>query len=79
MIQVFVKEFNSFLNSLIAYIVIGSFLTGIGLLMWVFPETSVLDYGSLRVYLFNSRHHYEEFCGRKKDGHAGVVAYKTIE
>jgi ABC-2 type transport system permease protein len=45
MIQVFVKEFNSFLNSLIAYIVIGAFLTGIGLLMWVFPETSVLDYG----------------------------------
>ncbi len=45
MIQVFVKEFNSFLNSLIAYIVIGAFLTGIGLLTWVFPETSVLDYG----------------------------------
>lgn len=45
MIQVFVKELNSFLNSLIAYIVISVFLTGIGLLMWVFPETSVLDYG----------------------------------
>ncbi len=45
MIQVFAKEFSSFLNSLIAYIVIGAFLTGIGLLMWVFPETSVLDYG----------------------------------
>ena len=45
MIQVFAKEFNSFLNSLIAYIVIGAFLTGIGLMMWVFPETSVLDYG----------------------------------
>jgi ABC-2 type transport system permease protein len=45
MIQFFAKEFNSFLNSLIAYIVIGAFLTGIGLLMWVFPETSVLDYG----------------------------------
>jgi ABC-2 type transport system permease protein len=45
MIQVLSKEFNSFLNSLIAYIVIGVFLTGIGLLMWVFPETSVLDYG----------------------------------
>lgn len=43
--QVFAKEFSSFLNSLIAYIVIGAFLTGIGLLMWVFPETSVLDYG----------------------------------
>jgi ABC-2 type transport system permease protein len=39
------KEFTSFLNSLIAYIVIAVFLTGIGLLMWVFPETSVLDYG----------------------------------
>lgn len=45
MMQVFAKEFSSFLNSLIAYIVIGAFLTGIGLLMWVFPETSVLDYG----------------------------------
>lgn len=45
MMQVFAKEFSSFLNSLIAYIVIGTFLTGIGLLMWVFPETSVLDYG----------------------------------
>lgn len=45
MIQVFAKEFNGFLNSLIAYLVIGVFLTGIGLLMWVFPDTSVLEYG----------------------------------
>lgn len=45
MIQILVKEFNGFLNSLIAYIVIGVFLTAMGLLMWVFPETSVLDYG----------------------------------
>ena len=45
MVQVFLKEFNSFLNSLIAYIVIGVFLTAIGLLMWVFPESAVLDYG----------------------------------
>ncbi|MEM8569015.1 MAG: gliding motility-associated ABC transporter permease subunit GldF [Bacteroidota bacterium] len=45
MIQVFIKELNSFLNSLIAYIVISVFLAGIGLLMWVFPDTSVLDYG----------------------------------
>jgi ABC-2 type transport system permease protein len=42
---VFSKEVNSFLNSLIAYVVIAVFLTGMGLLMWVFPETSVLDYG----------------------------------
>lgn len=33
------------MSSLIAYLVIGVFLTGIGLLMWVFPETSVLEYG----------------------------------
>jgi len=45
MIQILLKEFNSFLNSLIAYVVIGVFLTGMGLLVWVFPETSVLDYG----------------------------------
>lgn len=45
MIEIFLKEVNGFLNSLIAYIVLGVFLIGIGLLVWVFPETSVLDYG----------------------------------
>ncbi|MCG8310317.1 MAG: gliding motility-associated ABC transporter permease subunit GldF [Cytophagales bacterium] len=45
MIQILLKEINAFLNSLIAYIIIAVFLTGIGLLMWVFPETNVLDYG----------------------------------
>lgn len=45
MIQILLKEINLFLNSLIAYVIITVFLTGIGLLMWVFPETSVLDYG----------------------------------
>lgn len=45
MIRIFYKELNGFLNSLIAYIVIGVFLVGIGMLMWVFPETAVLDYG----------------------------------
>ena len=45
MVSVFIKEVNLFLNSLIAYIVIGVFLTGIGLLTWVFPDTNVLDYG----------------------------------
>jgi ABC-2 type transport system permease protein len=45
MLQILSKEFNGFLNSLIAFIVIGVFLTAIGLLMWVFPDTAVLDYG----------------------------------
>ncbi len=45
MISVFRKEVAGFLNSLIAYIVVSVFLTGIGLLMWVFPQTNILDYG----------------------------------
>jgi ABC-2 type transport system permease protein len=45
MFSIYIKEVNSYLDSLIAYIVIGVFLTAIGLLMWVFPETSVLQYG----------------------------------
>jgi ABC-2 type transport system permease protein len=45
MTHILFKEFNGFLNSLIAYIVIGVFLTAMGLLLWVFPETSVLEYG----------------------------------
>ena len=45
MVEIVRKEFFGFLNSLIAYVVITVFLTGMGLLMWVFPETSVLEYG----------------------------------
>ena len=45
MSAIYFKEIRQFLNSLIAYVVIGVFLTGIGLLTWVFPETSVIDYG----------------------------------
>ncbi len=43
--HIFFKEFNSFLNSLIGYMVMGVFLIVMGLLMWVFKDTSVLDYG----------------------------------
>lgn len=45
MIRIFLREFSGYLNSLIAYIVIAVFLVGIGLPTWIFPETSVLDYG----------------------------------
>ncbi|MFP4089709.1 MAG: gliding motility-associated ABC transporter permease subunit GldF [Cyclobacteriaceae bacterium] len=48
--QLYKKEINSFLNSLIAYIVIAVFLTGIGLIMWVFPDTSILSYGYADMY-----------------------------
>jgi ABC-2 type transport system permease protein len=43
--SIFLKEFNSFLNSLIAYIVIAIFLTAVGLFTWVFPSFNVLDSG----------------------------------
>ena len=54
MLHVLAKEFNSFLNSLIAYVVIGVFLTAMGLLTWVFPETSVLEYGYADMFTFFS-------------------------
>ena len=44
MLTIFRKELNSFLNSLVAYIVIGVFLVLSGLFTWVF-EGNVLDYG----------------------------------
>lgn len=45
MFNIFVKELAEYLSSLIAYVVIGVFLVALGLLLWVFPETNVLDYG----------------------------------
>ncbi|MBL4715345.1 MAG: gliding motility-associated ABC transporter permease subunit GldF [Bacteroidia bacterium] len=45
MINIFRKEINSFLSSLIGYVVIGVFLILTGLFVWVFPETNVMDYG----------------------------------
>jgi ABC-2 type transport system permease protein len=38
------KEVNAFFSSLIGYLVIAIFLLSIGLFMWVFAETSVLEY-----------------------------------
>ncbi len=45
MFNIYLKEINSFLSSLVAYIVIAVFLVAMGLLVWVFPETNVIDYG----------------------------------
>jgi len=43
MIPIYLKEIRSFLSSLVGYVVIGFFLTVLGLIMWVFPDTSILD------------------------------------
>lgn len=45
MYAVFKRELFALLNSLMAYITIGVFLLAAGLLLWVFPDTSILDYG----------------------------------
>lgn len=60
MYAVFRRELFSFLSSMVAYITIGIFLLVSGLLLWFFPDTSILDYGyadlggffSLVPYLF---------------------------
>jgi ABC-2 type transport system permease protein len=44
MLTIFSKEINTFFSSLIGYISIGVFLLVTGLMMFVFPDTSLLDY-----------------------------------
>ncbi len=45
MFGVYKKEINLFFSSLIGYITIGVFLVLVGLFIWVFPETNILNYG----------------------------------
>ncbi|MBK8519236.1 MAG: gliding motility-associated ABC transporter permease subunit GldF [Saprospiraceae bacterium] len=44
MLSVFLKEIRSFFSSLTGYLVITIFLLSVGLFMWVFSDTSVLEY-----------------------------------
>jgi ABC-2 type transport system permease protein len=52
MLAIFRKEINQFFSSPIAYISIGVFLTAVGLLLWVFPNTSLLENGYADLGLF---------------------------
>lgn len=45
MLAIFRKEVDQFFSSPIAYIIMGVFLMAIGLLLWVFPDTSLLENG----------------------------------
>lgn len=45
MLSIYKKEIVTYFNSFIGYLAIGLFLLVSGLLIWVFPETSILDYG----------------------------------
>ncbi|MEC3880200.1 gliding motility-associated ABC transporter substrate-binding protein GldG [Parapedobacter sp. 10938] len=43
--SIYIKEITAFFNSLTGYLAIGLFLLATGLLLWVFPDTSVLAHG----------------------------------
>lgn len=45
MLSILKKEIVSYLSSLVAYVTIGVFLLVLGLFLWVFPESSILNYG----------------------------------
>jgi ABC-2 type transport system permease protein len=45
MFAIYKKELYSYFSSLVAYITIGIFLVVLGLFLWVFPDTSILEYG----------------------------------
>ena len=45
MYSILKKEITSYLSSLVAYVTIGVFLVVLGLFLWVFPDSSILDYG----------------------------------
>ena len=44
MLSIFKKELNTFFSSLIGYIVVAVFLLFLGLMIWVFPDSSLLEY-----------------------------------
>jgi ABC-2 type transport system permease protein len=45
MLTIFKKEFSVYLSSLVAYITIIIFLIVLSLFLWVFPDSSIVEYG----------------------------------
>mgnify|MGYP002777677300 CR=1 FL=1 len=45
MLTILRKEITSFFSSPVAYVIMAVFLTALGLMLWVFPDTSLLNYG----------------------------------
>lgn len=45
MLSIYFKELRSFFSSLVGYVVLLVFLVVCGLLLWVFSDTSILEYG----------------------------------
>lgn len=45
MISIFFKELSGFFTSMVAYMTMAAFLLVSGLFLWIFPDSSILDYG----------------------------------
>ena len=45
MLSILTKEISGFFSSLVAYITMAAFLLVTGLFLWVFPDSSILEYG----------------------------------
>jgi ABC-2 type transport system permease protein len=43
--SIFIKEINSFFSSIVGYVAVIVFLAACGLMLWIVPQTNVLDYG----------------------------------
>jgi ABC-2 type transport system permease protein len=43
--SLYIREINAFFGSLTGYLILALFLVALGLIVWVFPESSVLEYG----------------------------------
>ncbi|UKT64605.1 gliding motility-associated ABC transporter permease subunit GldF [Pedobacter mucosus] len=89
MYAVFKRELFSFLSSMVAYITIGIFLLVSGLLLWFFPDTSILDYGYAELNGFFSLVPYlfmflipaitmRSFAEERKDGTYELLITKPI-
>ncbi|WP_316736431.1 gliding motility-associated ABC transporter permease subunit GldF [Pedobacter aquatilis] len=89
MYAVFKRELYSFLSSMVAFITIGIFLLVSGLLLWFFPDTSILEYGyaelggffSLVPYLFMfliPAITMRSFAEEKKEGTYELLITKPI-
>ena len=45
MLTIINREINAFFSSIFGFIILGMFLTAIGLVCWVFPDSNIFDYG----------------------------------
>ncbi len=54
MLSLYLKELKGFFHNLTGYIILVVFLVALGLIVWVFPGTSVLEYGFAELDTFFS-------------------------